>query len=138
MSATVNQTAAAFGAGRFAIGGRRGPVDRSEVLRLSAQGIGVQNIANMLAVSMEDVRRILEPVDQPAPATEAPVQITALDARASRVATLKAMWKAGATRRAIAEELGIDIYSLDRMRARIGLKTRARVFRPVGYREEDQ
>lgn len=137
MSATVNQTAAAFGAGRFAIGGRRGPVDRTEVLRLSGQGIGVQNISNMLAVSMEDVRRILEPVDQPAP-TDAPAQITPLDARSARVATLKAMWNSGATRRAIAEELGIDIYSLDRMRARIGLKTRARVFRPVGYREEDQ
>ena len=57
---SVNQTAAAFGAGRFATSGRP-MVDYREIERLNRLGRGVQTISNMTGVSMEDVRRVLSP-----------------------------------------------------------------------------
>lgn len=54
MKGTANTSTA----GRFA-GGRRGPLDHDEVLRLRACGVSVQNIAQMTGSCMEDVRKVI-------------------------------------------------------------------------------
>lgn len=106
---------------------RRGGPDHYEIIRLHALGRGVQTIANITGSSMEDVARVLSP-DPGAKNDNAPKPD---DARAARDAQFRRMWRAGVNRKAMAETFGMDISSVDRMRARLGLRTRQRIHRPV-------
>lgn len=102
---------------------RRCTLNHHDVHQLAARGIGVQNIAQMLGGSMEDVRRILAPepandvvaVD-PAPLPAAPV--LSVDER------LTALWGAGLPLRVIADRLGMTVPTLQNNRRRLGLPTR--------------
>lgn len=105
---------------------RRGAPCHIEVRRLASQGRGVQTIANILGCCMEDVARILAP-DPEAKNDNAPApRPDAETARAARDETFRRMWRDGATRNAMARHFGMDIYSIDRKRARMGLPSRCR------------
>lgn len=124
MTANTNQTAAAFGAGRFANGRRAGP-DSILIRSLRARGIGIQNIAKMTGCSMEDVSRALGMgCEDEAPAPVETLEIE--DYRAARDARFRQMWLSGASRNEMANVFGLDISSIDRKRGQMGLPKRGR------------
>lgn len=131
---TVNQTAAAFGAARFCGRADTGiskltieDLRQIEAHRAGSRPTPWPHLALRYGVNEIDLRGLFESAndDRPKGCVEEP--LSRQEAGARRNARFREMWIAGVPRSAMAEAMGMDIYSIDRTRARLGLAKRERV-----------
>lgn len=125
------------GAGCFATA-RRAHIDGLEIERLHKRGVGVQNIAQQLGCSMEDVRRVLSPAHgQPSPEAanddvpppESPMPPPA-GGRSTEAETFRALWLSDLTRTEIRARMGISGRRLNDLRMSLRLPLRQPGRRP--------
>jgi hypothetical protein len=137
MSGTVNQTAAAFGAGRFVTGSRRGGLTLDEIREIEAhrnrpRPTPWQALSARYARPVSDIQAIFtapRPTgdvrnDDPAPPPP-PANIPVGDRVARLEERLKTLWEDGKGVDAICEALSISRTTLNVIRKRLGLKSRA-------------
>lgn len=103
---------------------RRGALNSYEICfadQKRAQGVGWQNIANMLRRHVDDVRRYCEPqAEQEAALRPVAKTVTPAD----RNETFKELWLAGASTFVITQRTGIPPNSFYALRKRLGLPGR--------------
>lgn len=124
------------GAGAFATA-RRAYVDGRAIERMRARGLGVQNIAQQLGCSMEDVRRILAPAPPIAANDAPPAEHPSVPERPALSRTEEEklfllMWKSGATRASIMSTTGMSQRRLSALRRIYGLAERTPGRKPGG------
>lgn len=135
MSSTVNQTAAAFGAGRFAGSCRKGPLTADEIIEIEAHRAKArptpwQALAAQYGRPVADLQAlmgaprpsgIIREVDSEP--TAPPVRVR--DRTAKHDARIKTLWENGVGVNDICRTLGIGQTTLNTCRLRLGLKSRS-------------